>query len=375
MKTTIRTLAFASMAVLLGLSTGWTLTTKSGYSTSFQNQRKVLRAPSGTLGLVYQKGSPAKSTGGVWLATSRDGGTTWVDEVKVASAANVFADAHITPGGDIDLVHSTNGEGEGSTNDVVFVRLQYDPATDRWIVARRAKVYDAGNDSGAYNAVLARDASYLWAAYRFNDDGDYSIVIRYSIDDGLTWQDSTMVDEPGPNSDETAVFAKLEGRLAVINYHQDAEFKWRWRDDTDPPGSWGPVQLVYEVDHALPSKSAYSVVTDASNRIHLVFNDTGIRYLRTDAGVWGTTPEVLAAKGATYPTLSTDGTDLWAIWQQDKGSRLVFRRLHGGTWGAPTTLTATGTNRFPTSIHDGVGPPVVAWLVGKNRVETAVLEP
>jgi hypothetical protein len=329
-----RTLAFVTVFLLFSFAPAWTLTTNYTQATSFQNQRKIVRAPSGTLALVYQKGSPSSSRG-LWLATSRDGGLTWSDELKVAAVSAVFADVHLAPNSDIDLVYSTNSDDVGSRNDVVFVRLRYSADLDQWTVARSARIYDAGDDTGAFNAVLARDGAYLWVAYRHYDRIAFSLVIRYSSDDGLTWQDSVVADDPGGDADETATFAKLQDRLAVIYYHQNARFKWRVRHDADPPTSWGPAELIHEVSHPLPSKSAYSVVVDAADEIHLLFNERGIRYLKTDAGAWGTAPFALSSVNTdTYPTLASDGTDFWAVWQQRIGSEqesLVFKRRDGAT--------------------------------------------
>jgi hypothetical protein len=333
-------LSLAGLLVLFATAAASTLTTTTGYATSFENQRKMLRATSGTLALVYQKGSPTK-TGGLWLALSRDGGVTWSDDLKIAAVSGVYADAHLGPGDDISLVFSTNNDAAGSSNDVTFARLRYAGAVDRWTLERTAVVYDAGPTTGAYNAVLARDRAHVWAAYRFFDGFNYGVAIKYSADDGRSWLESLAPDDAGPNADETAAFAKLDDRLVLVSYHQDHQLRWRWRYDADPPNVWSPSLLIREVN-SFPSKSAYSLVADASDRIHLLFNEKGVKYLKYDGTKWGTTPVTVGSSSGSYPTLASDGRDLWALWRETIGSsqyRIIARRFRGDTqtWDAPTT--------------------------------------
>jgi hypothetical protein len=326
-------LSLAGLLVLFNSAVAATLATKSGYATSFENQRKILRASSGTLALIYQKGSPISSTGGLWLALSRDGGVTWSDDLKIAAVSGVYADAHLGPGDDILLVFSTNSDGAGSSNDVKFVKLRYEAGPDRWTVERSAVVYDAGATTGAFNAVLGGDGEYVFVAYRFFDGLNYGIAIRYSADNGRSWLESLAPDDAGPDADETALFTKLENRLVLINYHQNHQLRWRWRYDADPPNVWSPSLLIREVK-SFPSKSAYSAVTDAADRIHLVFSEKGVKYLRFDGTAWGTTPSTVGSSSGSYPTLASNGTDLWALWQDAIGSnqfRIVARRFRGDT--------------------------------------------
>lgn len=317
---------------LLHLSAAWALDSNSRLATSFQNQRKIVEATTGTLAMIYQKGS-AGTQKGLTLAVSGDGGNTWQDQLQVTPNQKVYADAVIAPNNDIYVVYATNADKIGSSNDVGFMKLLYSPVFDEWMIDTTTVVYDANSSTGAFNGVIARDDLYLWVAYRYYDGLNYSIEIQYSSDDGLTWNLALQADTPGPNADETATFSPFEDKLALIYYHQDVQFKWRWRNNSDPPTVWQNSQLIRQLSSALPSKSAYSVGSDQWGRMHMLFNENGIKYLQYESGAWEAVPTTLSTTGL-YPTLTTIGTDLSAIWQESIGSaqnRLVSKRYHEDT--------------------------------------------
>lgn len=317
---------------LLHLSAAWALDSNSRQSTSFQNQRKIVEATTGTLAMIYQKGS-AGTKKGLTLAVSWDGGNTWQDKLQVTPKKEVFADAVIAPNDDIYVIYATNADKAGSNNDVAFMKLIYLSEFDDWMIDTTTVVYDANSSTGAFNSVIARDDSYLWVAYRYYDGLNYSIEIRYSSDDGQTWNHALQVDTPGPNADETATFSHFEDKLALIYYHQDVQFKWRWRNNSDPPTVWQDPQLIRQLSSSLPSKSDYSVGSDQWGRMHMLFNEKGIKYSHYESGGWDANPTTLSTSGG-YPTLTTNGTDLWAIWQESIGSSqntLVSKRYHDDT--------------------------------------------
>ncbi len=301
------------------IASAQSLTSTSTYALSFQNQRKMVRAASGTLAMVYQKGSPATAGGGLVLAISRDNGQNWPETLSLVAVNNTFADVMMAPNNDIYVVHSKNGDSVSAGADVGFLKLQYQPLSDNWRVERSSVVYDANASTAGYNGVVMRDGASLWAAYRYRSGSEFSIVVKHSPDNGFTWNDAITADLPGPDADETAVFAHFGNRLALIYYHQNLDFKWRWRFDNDAPNLWQPSELIYHVTSALPSKSAYSVVVDNQERIHLVFNSNGIRHTQFDGILWQN-PIVLADQLGTYPSLLTDGNRLWAVWERSVGS-------------------------------------------------------
>ncbi len=323
---------FASLVILPANSSG--LTTNSTYGTAYCNKRSMVRASDGTLAFVYQKGSPVSAGNGLVLVVSRDNGQTWTQSLQVALSSSVFPDMEIGPDDALYVVYATNKDAAGSSNDVTFAKLLYNASARDWSLERRSTVWDSGTSDGAFNCALARDDQNLWCAFRYLNSSGYAIRVRYSSDDGLTWQTAlASAETPGPNADETAAFALTQDRLALIIYRQDTKFDWRWRSHLDPPTDWQPVQTIYTVTSPLPSKSGYSVLVDEGQGIHLLFAQHGIKHMVYKNGAWAATPTLLTSTGST-PSLSTDGQDLWAYWQNTVGDNmheLLTQRFNSST--------------------------------------------
>lgn len=353
----LRFAAGVLVTLLLSEPGAWAqdLTSTSIYALSFQNQRNIVRAASGTLVTVYQKGSPATSGGGLVMAISRDNGLTWPEVTTLVALPSVFPDVAKGANDDRYIVYSKNGDAVSASADVGFLKLHYQPASDNWSIERQSVVYDADSQTAGYNGVVAWDGVRVWVAYRFRDGAGFRIVVKTSSDDGMTWQDSTTADVPGPNADETAAFVQIGDRLALIYYHQDVEFKWRWRVVSDPLDQWQPSELIYRVTQALPSKSSYSAVADDQGRIHLVFSSRGIQYLQFDGLQWTSSPVPLDAAGG-YPSIATDGSRVWAVWKQVVGtsqSTIV--------WTQYDPLTATWNAQLNLLSDPSEAPPARAW--------------
>jgi len=91
MRSRVLAIVLALIALFATKASSQSLTSAHDFATSFQNQRKILRASNGTLALVYQKGG----FDDLYLAISRDGGTTWADALRL-TAVRSYADAVIT---------------------------------------------------------------------------------------------------------------------------------------------------------------------------------------------------------------------------------------------------------------------------------------
>lgn len=334
--------ALAGLLLCEAAASAQELASTSTYALSFQNQRHIVRAASGTLAMVYQKGSPASSAG-LSLVVSRDNGQTWPESLRLVAISNVFGDVARGANDDLYVVHSRNGDSLSASADVGFLKLRYQPASDNWGIERQSVVFDSASTTAAYNAVVAWDGTTLWTAYRFRDSAGFRIVVKYSTDDGATWQEAITADAPGPDADETATFVQFGNRLALIYYHQNVEFRWRWRFTGDAPDQWEPSELIYRVTQNLPSKSSYSAVADDAGRIHLLFASKGTQYMRFDGLRWDSAPVLLDAAG-TNPKVGTDGTRVRGVWEQAVGSsqsRIVWRDYDPdtSTWGAISLLS------------------------------------
>jgi hypothetical protein len=294
----------------------------------------MVRASDGTLAFLYQKGSPVSSGNGLVLVVSHDNGQTWTQSLQVALSSSVFPDVRIGPDDALYVVYATNKDAAGSSNDVTFAKLLYNASTRDWSLERKSTVWDSGTSDGAFNSTLAHDGQKLWCAFRYLNSSGYTIRVRYSSDDGLTWQTALgSAEPPAPNADETAAFALTQNRLALIIYRQDVTFDWRWRSHSDPPTAWQPVQTIHRVTSPLPTKSGYSILVDDDQRIHLLFAQHGIKHMVYRDGAWPATATQVASTGA-MASLSTDGQDVWAYWQNTVGDNmheLLAQRYNGST--------------------------------------------
>jgi PKD repeat protein len=363
--------ATASASVTIKVTS---LKSSTRQATSFQNTRKIVRASSGTLAMVYQKGTPAKSGNGLMLAISRDNGNTWTDALQLVAEAEQYADVIIRPDDSIYVATGTNSDALDKSNDIRFLKLAYQAGTDDWVVALDTLVYDAPLEktASAYNPTLEHDGTYVWVSYRFAELAPtkvFSTVVRYSADEGLTWQDSIVADTPGPNADEIGTFVRFGNKLGLIYLYQDEAFRWRVRTDGDDPTVWSASETVALLPNGLAaSKSAYSVVVDNAGRIYMVYGHMGLRMLTYDGGTWTNT--ALGLTGG-HPSLSTDGTNVWLAYQVSVSateSHIVARYLDGTTqtWSAnQQQVSSTAVlNMFPTMIAKDGNGPVIAWVMG-----------
>jgi PKD repeat protein len=360
------------------------MTSNSDEATSYQTQRKIVRASNGTLALIYQK----SGTGGLTLAISRDGGQKWFDWATIQTASRWRASAVIAPNNDIYVAYSTNENNASDKWDVGLIKLAYRQATEDWAVASDTFIHDSNGTTGATLAVIERDsAGRLWVAYRFYSGGAYSVVIKYSTDEGLTWVLSTTAEAPTALDDKPnpAIVRLGSNKLGVV-WYQNRTFKLRWRADSDPLTSWQAESTAYQITGSQGiAKAAYSVAADAAGRVHILFRDDGLRVVSWDGASWNTPGVVIEpAVEAVYPSLSTNGSDLWAVYdmQFSKGvsTQITARQYQAatGTWGAALALSdLTTVNTFPTTIHTTTGGTLVAWTRGTGPyvIGTAVVGP
>jgi myo-inositol-hexaphosphate 3-phosphohydrolase len=339
------------------------LTSSHHFATSFQNMRKIVKARSGTLAYVYQKGKA------VQLAVSRDGGESWNDELEVAALSKMYPDAVIGPDDNIYLTYSSNEDSGGDPWDVHFARLLYESGSDSWVLGTQRMVFDSSSSTGGFNAVIGHDGVYLWIAYRLRSGSGYSLVVMYSADLGQNWQQAIVADPPGSDPDETGTFVHTADRMVLIYYHQNLGFKWRSHYDTDPPGTWTTGQ--YIGTWKLASKSDYSAVADSANRVHLLLGHSGkgVKHVVSEGGSWSA-ENVVSADG-TRVSLTTNGTDLLALWQKgvNTSNNIYSRRYDGSsdTWNSSvSTLVGSGVNNYITSLARNGGTAVFSWTLGSN---------
>jgi hypothetical protein len=321
--------------------------------------------------MVYQKGGSS----GLTLALSRNGGVSWFDAITVQGHSRWQAAAVIAPSNDIYVAYSTSDDGAGQYRDVGLVTLHYRPATDDWVLVSDRLVHDSIGTTGATLATIEMDsAGRIWLAYRYYEGGVYSTVLRCSLDMGLTWQAPMEAEPPIATADKASgVLLRMSGNRLGLVYYLDRTFKFTWRRDSDPLTAWQPGQILYQITGSQGiQKGAYSAATDGSGRVYVLFRDKGLRVVSYDGTSWNTPGVVIeAASEAVYPSLSTSGTDVWAIWemQTTKGVSTYIMgrqyRLSTGTWGTPTALSDASTvNTWVTSIHSQGSGPIAAWTRG-----------
>jgi hypothetical protein len=345
-------------------------------ATSYQTQRKIVRATTGTLALVYQK----SGSSGLTLAISRNGGHVFYDSMTIQSASRWQGSAVIAPNNDIYVAYSTNENGASDKWDVGLLKLTYQTVTDAWTLTSDTFIHNSVGTTAATLATIERDSTgRLWTAYRFYQGGAYSVVVNYSNDGGQSWLHSAVAEAPITVDDKpNGSLLRFGGNKLGLVWYQDRFLKFRWRRDTDAPGFWEPEQTLYQITGSQGiGKGTFSAVSDAAGHVHVLFRDKGLRVVSWNGSTWNTPGVVIeTSELGVFPSLSTNGTDLWAVYdlQLNKfvATQITARQYNAatGTWSGPLALSdATTVNTFPSMIHQNGSGPIVVWTRGTSPYE------
>jgi hypothetical protein len=202
----------------------------------------------------------------------------------------------------------------------------------------------------------------LWSAFRLQNttSGNTRIRLFFSVDDGITWQDSLNVlgTANAWAEKDAKVFSTGSGIGLVMQDVQGPAAspvrskRWSHRDDADPLTRSIGSQLIAQMSGVTgdPYGSHWSVATDSDGDVHMSYQDDTIRYVRRDAATqtWSS-PLSLGAAIASYNSLTLAADD----------DIYVFTRFNGGDhmwvkrWRTSTGLWSSWL-QVSANLHDGL---------------------
>jgi hypothetical protein len=105
---------------------------------------------------------------------------------------------------------------------------------------------------------------------------------------------------------------------------------------------------------------------DSNQKPHVVWSVGGEIYYRNKTGSsWSTTENISNTSGTSQnPTLSNNGTTVYASWQEDVGGYDdIYYRVRTGSWGAPQNINNSAgiASVTPTMQGPVAGFPVIVW--------------
>jgi hypothetical protein len=310
-------------------------TSTSARATGLSINRHIVRTSNGTLVLFYQSG------GGIQYKTSTDDGVTWSDPVTVTPGTRAEFAVWIDTADNIYIVYYHNG-----TNAYIFFRkLTYSGGS--WSIGAE-RVVESGGIQRRYPSLVREDTGRIWVTYRYRRGffTSYSIRVKYSDDEGQTWSASTQLATTNRYGSSTLII--YGGFPAVFFEVNDNSLQWRTWNGSD----WSPAATIVSGDD-YDDYNWGSLTVTSDNRIHLVYSKYGggyIRHTAYDGSSWSAPLSLSSDKGDRYPNLTTDGTNLWAIWSQYVGSnqyKLVYKKYDGTAWDTnPTVLTPSSERPF-----------------------------
>jgi hypothetical protein len=184
-----------------------------------------------------------------------------------------------------------------------------------------------------------------------------------------------MVERPqvavDPQGDAVAVWARSNGSDLIIgSAERPAGGTWSAPVELSAPG-----EEAHGAQVALDAGGDAVAVWERSNGSNVVVESAE----RPAGGTWSA-PVELSAPGeeATNPELAVDPRgDAVAVWQRTEGAHNVIvrgaERPAGGSWSAPTNITAPGEEAFhPQVAIDSQGDAVAVWVRADEAIESAV---
>jgi hypothetical protein len=353
------TVSAAPAAIVLHSDVATGIESDAEMFVSMRYMRHLWVAPDGVQAAVVQQGG----TTGLGLYSSFDDGASWTWEQDLPGQADFVSDGIQLDDGSLLLV--TSLATNNSTADVRFIRLDYDPGVQGWITdpLTPSMVYDSNAVTRASRATIAMDGNgVLWSAFRLQNttSGNTRIRLFFSVDDGITWQDSLNVlgTANAWAEKDAKVFSTGSGIGLVMQDVQGPAAspvrskRWSHRDDADPLTRSIGSQLIAQMSGVTgdPYGSHWSVATDSDGDVHMSYQDDTIRYVRRDAATqtWSS-PLSLGAAIASYNSLTLAADD----------DIYVFTRFNGGDhmwvkrWRTSTGLWSSWL-QVSANLHDGL---------------------
>ena len=330
----------------LGHSTG-----PNSFGTNLPFQRHLVRTSNGTLVAVYI----GPETGETQYPTynfSFDGGFTWSGQglLFLSNSGSVIYDPTTTIWVDAQDQISISSIQWPSYNQM-YQKYAFSPQ-GLLIPDSGFPVYPSGGSADYPAPVVSEPGGRLWMALEVGGN----LTGYYSDNGGLNWTATAQINQKTATSPTMVLY---QGFPAVI-YSDGGFLAWSaWNGQ-----AWSaPQALPGSIANVGQAMSA--VVT--SGQIALVYSTSkGGVYLTAYSGQSWSAPAALDAAG-TSPSLTTDGTNLWAFYANASGN-LVYRETSNGQWNAAVALTGDGNqNTAPTTLSVSLGGMIpVLWTSGSS---------
>ena len=180
-------------------------------------------------------------------------------------------------------------------------KYSYNSVAKSWVLLAGFPV-NVPRPSSAETMVLEQDSSgRLW----ITAEGGGSIHVHYTTtSDHRTWTSSPILLANGVDSDDISSVIAFAGQIGVFWSDQNRDrFGFRVHRDVDPPGIWGPLEVVYSGSRV--AEDHVSLAADASGRVFAATKNHSDQiqvHRRNPSGVWGTRADI-ARGSATRPII------------------------------------------------------------------------
>jgi len=338
-----------------------------GYSTSpgtlYPNQRHLVRTSNGTLLAVYMgpaSGEPQYPT----YNFSQDGGLTWSGQsqlflsnqgtVVFAPTSSIWVDSQ-------DQINISSVQWP-SYNET----FQKFALSGSGVLTQDSgfPVYPSGGTSSSSilgtnipGSIVAEPGGRLWLVFEQGSNPTGPVLAYYSDNAGVTWNSTPQINV-SPGTQPTLLLYKGYPAVVYADGGSLAWSAWNGQSWSSPQNLPGPITGV---------SSALSAVVTLAGQLTVLYSPAsgGVYYTSYDGQSWSS-PAALDAAG-TSPSVTTDGTNLWAFYTNSTGN-LVYRENSSGSWGAPVALTTDG-NQNTAAATLALSPPgevPVLWTAGSS---------
>ena len=317
------------------------------YPTGNQKDRHVVISSNGTIVITYNDG------GGIKARKSTDNGTTWVNLAGEAGETTIYSRSYNYYSDWSICIDSSDNIHITYTNvsiDVVYKKLTYD--SGNWTVGDENAVFTAGNSY--HSSVIVDSSDNIYCAFfgSFSETSEpTNLYVMTSDDAGDTWSLSHQINyntaSPEPiwpclvlNNDLPLLvysYGNTTGKLYFVTY--DGE---DWTSVTNLSLGQG-------------SSASFSVSVLSTNNIWVLYKtNSGIKVSKFNGTAISDTTDISLASNDQYPTLSTDGTNLWAIWSKYEAAyryELTYKLYDGSSWDlvANDLTSDNGNNIYPSA--------------------------
>ncbi len=309
---------------------------ESQRSISFRNMRHVWIASDDTMAFAVQEGEFSGNR--LVLYTSVDG-LNWNFETIISNNPNVVKDGIIDADNNIHLV--TSIPSENLAVDVQYIRLVYDEILREWHVSpsETGTVFNSNRTLKASRATIAQDThGVLWCAFRLQNStsNTFQIRVRYSLDNGITWENSGSAFGARNNMAEKSGKVISAGSKIVLVYQnvigdvelQERTKEWASRDDNDPFNEEWESGLVAHMESMGqdPYSTHWSVASDHEGNVHMSYQDNGTKYTMLSAFTEEWSPPITMSFSGDYSNISIgDNNDMYLFTNSLRRDRIIVK--------------------------------------------------